>query len=90
MFLENSRYHKLKTIDAKARDGRTAKAVKLRILPPGFGSDHTVTQHDRLDILAHRAFRDPTASWRIADANTELERTKLTREPGRKITLPEK
>ena len=90
MFLENSRYHKQKTVDAKAKDGRTVKAVKLRILPPESGSDHMVTQHDKLDILAHRAFRDPTASWRIGDANTELERTKLTSEPGRKIILPDK
>ena len=90
MFLENSRYHKLKTVDAKAKDGRTVKVVKLRILPPETGSDHMVTQSDRLDILAHRAFKDPTASWHIADANTELERTKLTNEPGRKIIVPKK
>jgi hypothetical protein len=90
MFLENSRYHKVKSVDAKAKDGRTVKAVKLRILPPETGSDHMVSELDRLDILAHRSFRDPTASWRIADANTELERTKLTTEPGRKIIVPEK
>ena len=90
MFLKNSRYHKLKTVDAEARDGRTVKAVKLRILPSETGNKHTVTQHDKLDILAYRAFRDPTTSWRIADAKTELERTKLTEEPGRKIIVPEK
>lgn len=90
MFLDNSRYHKLKTIEAKAKDGRTVKAVKLRILPTESGSGHMVTQHDRLDILAYQTFRDPTSSWRIADANTELERTKLTDEPGRKIIVPKK
>ena len=90
MFLENSRYHKLKTIEAKAKDGRTVKAVKLRILPPESGNGHTVAQHDRPDILAYQAFQDPTQSWRIADANTDLERAKLTDEPGRKIIVPKK
>jgi len=90
MFLENSRYSKLKTIDAKARDGRSVKAVTLRILPAEGGGDHTVSQHERLDILAHRSYKDATRFWHIADANTELEANELTKETGRKITIPDK
>ena len=90
MFLENSRYSKQKTVNAKARDGRSVSAVALRIIPPQGGVDHTVSQNDRLDILAHRSYKDPTAFWHIADANSELEARELTKETGRKITLPDK
>lgn len=90
MFLENSRYYKLKTVDAKARDGRGVKAVTLRILPCETGEGYVVTQYDRLDILAHRSYKDATSSWHIADANTELEANDLTREAGRKIVIPDK
>lgn len=90
MFLKNSRYHGSETVEAPTPDGRVVKAVKLRILPEESGSPHTVSRHERLDIIAHQTYRDPTQSWRIADANTELDASELTREPGRRIIVPGK
>ena len=34
---------------------------------------HTVTAHDRLDLLSEHYLQDPTAFWQIADANAALD-----------------
>lgn len=90
MFTESSRYFQLRTVDAKAADGRDVKAVVLRRLPYVAGRPAVVRGNDRLDVMAERAFKDATLFWHVADANTELEARELVAEPGREILVPEK
>jgi hypothetical protein len=89
VFLESSRYHRVRRDEAKARDGRVIKVVTLRRLPTVGGDPTTVKENDRLDIIAQRLYDDPTMFWHIADANTELQAGDLVDEPGRVINVPE-
>lgn len=47
----------------------------------------TPTGGDRLDLLAYRFYRDPTAFWRICDASTEVDPFAVL-EPGAPISIP--
>ncbi len=89
MFLESSRYHRVRKDEAKARDGRIVKIVALRRLPAVGGGPTTIKENDRLDIIAQRLYGDPTMFWHIADANTELQAANLVDEAGRVIDVPE-
>jgi hypothetical protein len=89
VFLESSRYHRVRKDEAKARDGRLVKIVALRKLPVVSGDPTTTKENDRLDIIAQRLYDDPTMFWHIADANTELQAGDLVDEPGRVINVPE-
>jgi hypothetical protein len=70
MFASNSRYFALTTYTVKTADGRVVTATRLplpRTAPlAGF---HPRVQGDRLDLLAARYLNDPTAFWRLCDAN---------------------
>jgi hypothetical protein len=88
MFLGNSRYAKTPQVTAVASDGRTVTAVKLRQLPTITGDPTPVLGQDRLDTIAYSDYQDGTMYWHIADANTELEATELTRVVGRIIDVP--
>jgi len=88
MFLKNSRYYGLETVEAEDRSGRSVSAVKLRRLPETPGDPVTITEGDRLDIMAERNYNDATRYWHIGDANTELEVNELVRTPGRTINVP--
>lgn len=88
MFLKNSRYNGLPTVQARDRSGRKVTAVTLRRLPATTGDDAVVGAADRLDILAEARYGDATRYWHVADANTELEAAELTRRPGRAIKVP--
>ena len=89
MFIESSRYYQQKPVNAKARDGRSVKALPLRRLPLVQGSPTEVKGSDRLDAMAQERYTQPTWFWYIADANTELEANALVRETGRVIDVPE-
>ena len=94
MFLDNSRYFDLKTVETKDAKGRTVTAVKLRRLPFAAGTPVLVKGNDRLDVMAQRQYSDPTKFWHIADANTELDaadliKTKPQLEEARIINVPE-
>lgn len=88
MFLDNSRYAGVDQVTVRTSDGRDVVAIRLRRLLPTSGRPYTVVGTDRLDILAHRRYGDATRSWHIADANSELDATVLTRAPGRTIRVP--
>jgi len=88
MFLENSRYAKVDTVETTTRDGRPVTALKLRPLPATTGSGYLVLDNDRLDLLAHTYHGDATKFWHIADANTALEASELTAETGSIVNLP--
>ncbi len=77
MFNSNSRYAKQPTVEVETKNGKKATAVKLRRLPDVGGNLTEVKGNDRLDIMAHRKYKDGTRFWHIADANTELEATDL-------------
>lgn len=89
MFLQSSRYHKIKTADGVTRDGRTVKALTLRKLPAVNGNSTVIKGSDRLDIMAQRQYNNGTMFWHIGDANTELQANDLVKETGRTIKVPE-
>ncbi len=89
MFLRNSRYYGLDTVETTDRNGRAVTAIKRRKLEATTGSAYRVQGPDKLDVLAESNYGDATAFWHIADANTELEANELTRTAGRVIQLPE-
>ncbi len=90
MFLSNSRYFGVETIEAKDRQGRDVRAVQLRSLEEPEGLPHAVLQGDQLDVMSEIQYRDGTRYWHVADANTELEARRLVERPGRRIRFPEK
>lgn len=89
MFLDSSRYVKVKTVDATSADGRAVTAVKLRRLPSPTGKATAIKGNDQLDIMAQRNYKDGTMFWHIADANSELQARSLVEEANRTIVVPE-
>jgi hypothetical protein len=89
VFIDSSRYAKVKIVTAMAKRGQTVNAVTLRRLPAMAGKATEVEGNDRLDTLAQRQYHDPTRFWHIADANTELQANDLVKETGRIIQVPE-
>lgn len=77
MFLENSRYFNVKTVETQNESGRSFLAVMLRRLPYIAATPTMIKGNDRLDVIAQRKYGDPTKFWHVADANTELEANKL-------------
>jgi hypothetical protein len=77
MFLDSSRYAKVRQAQVKTRDGRDVTAVTIRRLPATTGDDTLLTGPDRLDTIAFRKYLDGTRFWHVADANTELDSRKL-------------
>jgi hypothetical protein len=90
MFLKNSRYYGLDTVETVDRQGRPVKAIKRRKLNATTGDATVVQGPDKLDVMAQRNYKDATKFWHIADANTELEANELTRVAGRVIDVPKK
>ncbi len=77
MFLENSRYFNVKTVETQNESGRSFLAVMLRRLPYIAATPTVIKGNDRLDVIAQRKYGDPTKFWHVADANTELEANNL-------------
>lgn len=90
MFLKNSRYINTPLVIVQTADGRAVQAVSLRKLPPVSGERTQIHDHDQLDVMSHRRYRDGTRFWHIADANSDLEANNLVAETGRYINVPEK
>jgi nucleoid-associated protein YgaU len=88
MFLENSRYFKVPTVESATDDGRAVTALKLRPLPVPSSVTHVVKDNDQLDVLAHQHYSDGTKFWHIADANTALQASELVSETGATILRP--
>ncbi len=88
MFLDNSRYARVKQVDVTLKDGRTVRAVKLRGLPATAGGPTAIKENNRLDVMAQRGYADPTKFWHIADANSELEAGELVATRNRVIKVP--
>jgi len=88
MFLPNSRYHKVATVETVDGDGQPVVALKLRRLTPVAGEPHRVEAGDRLDLYAQSVVGDATQFWHIADANTALDGRTLTESPGETLLRP--
>lgn len=88
MFLPNSRYAKVATVETTTSTGETVTALKLRRLTPASGEPQQVQAGDRLDLLAHARTGDATQFWHVADANTALDGRTLTGTPGDTLNVP--
>ena len=88
MFLANSRYFKVATVETTTSTGETVTALKLRRLTPATGEAQMVQAGDRLDLFAQARTGDATQFWHIADANTELDGRTLVETPGDSLSVP--
>jgi hypothetical protein len=90
VFLETSRYNRVRRDEARTKDGRVVKVVALRRLPTVSGDPRVIKDNDQLDIIAQHLYDEPTMFWHIADANTELQAGDLVGALGRTINVPER
>jgi len=92
MFDSTSRYANLAQTTLATADGRTVAYVRRRFLPRGetlpLLVKVTVTDGDRLDLIAARTLGDPRQFWRICDAMNAVVPRQLTTEPGRSLRVP--
>jgi hypothetical protein len=92
MIEETSRYYGLDTGTMATPDGRVIRYVRRRILPQGATMpllvEVTVTQGDRLDLIAARTLGEAEQAWRIYDANNAMNPFDLLSEPGRVLRVP--
>lgn len=88
MFLPNSRYTNVATVDTVTGTGERVLALKLRRLDAVGGAARTVQAGDRLDLFAHAINGDATRFWHVADANTALDGRTLVATAGDSITVP--
>jgi hypothetical protein len=94
-FPATSRYNGIATAMLQSPDGTTIIYLERRFVPSpdrfALLQLHTVTQAERLDNIAAQYLGDPTAFWRLCDANNAMRPDDLTETLGRqlRITLPE-
>ena len=82
MFFAGSRYQNQATYQVVRRDGTLATAVVLPL--PGTAplvGFHKRRQGDRLDLIANHYLGDPTAFWRVANANNAVVPDALATRP---------
>lgn len=90
-----SRYYGLPVLKLHAGSDREIAYLGRRFVPPSSRfallRTHTVTEGERMDLVAARELGDPLAFWRICDANDAMNPEDLTAHPDRRlrIALPE-
>ena len=95
LFAPNSRYLGIPTSTLTTADGRTVAYVQRRFVPQpeqlAQVQQHSVTQGERLDVIAAQYLGDPELFWRIADANRAMRAEDLTAVVGvsLRICLPQ-
>jgi hypothetical protein len=71
---QRSRYARTAHVDVPSPNGETRTLVGIReITIPPAGHLHLTRAGDRIDLLAHRFYRDARRFWRVADASDELD-----------------
>lgn len=71
---KKSRYAKVPVESFTGPRGEERDLVAQREIPETDGVFYaTPGPRDRLDLLAHRYFRDPTRFWKICDASDHLD-----------------
>jgi len=90
-FPPGSRYAGVALAQVVAPDGTVRVYLRRRFVPAParFATlrEHVVSEGERLDQIAARAFGDPGLWWRLADANGALRPDELTAEAGRRLRL---
>jgi hypothetical protein len=95
MFEPTSRYASLETATYVAPDGQQYTYVRRRFLPQGENQpllvEVTVSDGDRLDLIAARTLGDPEQFWRVCDANNAMHPFDLVAEPGAvlRVAIPQ-
>lgn len=99
MFDSNSRYYGVETgtLETTGNDGERheIRYVRRRFIPRSETmttlAEHIVAQGERLDVITARYLGDPTAFWRVCDANGVMRPDDVTEEPGQiiRIALPQ-
>lgn len=85
---KKSRYYKTPTAEATDPQGEAFEFFELREIPPTSGVFRATPKvGDRLDLLAHRHYRDATRFWRICDASDHLDPFDVL-EPGEPLLIP--
>lgn len=87
----DGRYDRLPIAAVTIPDGaggtREVRYRRRRTLPDPAGmtrlNTHTVSEQDRLDLIADRYLGDPLAFWRVTDANPCLDPDTLIGPPAR-------
>jgi hypothetical protein len=91
MFDPTSRYYTIETATHVAEDGREVAYKRRRFLPRAdeltVVAEITLTQGDRLDLIAARLLGDAEQFWRVCDANAALNPFELAAEPGRVVLV---
>ncbi len=92
MFDPTSRYYSIETATYERDDGTTISYVRRRFLPQGDRLptlvEVTVSDEDRLDLIAARTLGNAEHFWRIADAENAMNPFTLEEEPGRSLRVP--
>ncbi|MEO7336566.1 MAG: hypothetical protein ABIV63_08295 [Caldimonas sp.] len=88
MFLANSRYANVATVETTTSTGEKVTALQLRRLTPVVGEPQTVQANDRLDLIAQARYADATRFWHVADANPALDGRTLVDNPGDTLSVP--
>lgn len=92
MISQTSRYTGIEVAVTVTPDGKQINYLRRRFLPnPSTGSVltmHTVTEGERLDIIASRHLGDPELFWRICDVNYSMRPEDLTKKMGKKLQIP--
>lgn len=87
-----SRYAQLETVQMTLPDGRTVAYKQRRFLPQGRTlpvlTTVTVTNSDRLDLIADRTLGNALLFWQVCDANDAMNPIELTAEPERTLRIP--
>jgi hypothetical protein len=90
-----SRYYGLTVLKLDAGSDHEIAYLARRFVPPSSQlamlHTHTVTEGERMDLVASRELGDAQAFWRVCDANDAMRPDDLTAIPGRslRITLPQ-
>jgi nucleoid-associated protein YgaU len=90
VFFKGSRYASLvgQATTTTLPTGEQQAYLPIRLIPPTPATvRHTVSAHERLDLLAYRFYGDAERFWLIADANGAMDPEDLL-EPGRSILIP--
>jgi nucleoid-associated protein YgaU len=88
MIFKDSRYTGVALYTVTDRQGRSHRALTIRVVPPTPAVfRHLVAEADRLDLLSFKYYSKADRFWRIADANNEMRPEDLL-QPGRRILVP--
>lgn len=91
MFFRGSRYENIADTTCTAKDGRTIRYKRMRLIPRGSLPQRlftSVEQGERPDLLAFRTIGDPEQFWRLCDLNLVQRPADLTAEPGALVAVP--